>query len=44
MAVKGTLEANRLRQQMVKRLHVFADGEHPYEAQKPTPLTLTRTK
>lgn len=42
-AVKGMLEANRLRQQMVKRLHVFAESEHPYQAQKPVPLTL-RTK
>ncbi len=42
-AVKGMLEANRLRQQMVKRLHVFADGEHPYEAQQPKPLSLTRS-
>lgn len=43
-AVKGMLEANRLRQQMMKRLHVFADGTHPYEAQKPSSLTLTRSK
>lgn len=39
-AVKGMLEANRLRQQMVKRLHVFAGAEHPYEAQQPKPLPL----
>jgi large subunit ribosomal protein L13 len=38
-AVKGMLEANRLRQEMVKRLHVFAQPDHPYEAQKPTPVT-----
>lgn len=43
-AVKGMLEANRLRQQMVKRLHVFVGAEHPYEAQKPSSLTLTRSK
>lgn len=42
-AVKGMLEANRLRQQIVKRLHVFIDGEHPYAAQKPEPISLTRT-
>lgn len=40
VAVKGMLEDNRLRQQMLKRLHVFADGEHPYAAQKPAPVTL----
>lgn len=39
-AVKGMLTANRLRQEMVKRLHVYADAEHPYAAQKPAPLAL----
>jgi len=43
-AVKGMLEANRLRQQMVKRLHVFVGAEHPYNAQQPAPLAITRTK
>ncbi len=43
-AVKGMLEANRLRQQMVKRLHVFVGADHPYNAQQPSPLTLIRTK
>lgn len=28
--VKGMLPQNRLRDRMLKRLHVFADGEHPY--------------
>ena len=37
-AVKGMLPTNRLRVQMLKRLHVFAEGEHPYEAQKPSTL------
>ncbi len=40
VAVKGMLEDNRLRQQMLKRLHVFAQGEHPYAAQKPAPVPL----
>lgn len=44
VAVKGMLEDNRLRQQMLKRLHVFAESEHPYVAQKPEPISLTRTK
>jgi large subunit ribosomal protein L13 len=41
-AVKGMLESNRLSREMMKRLHVFADAEHTYEAQKPTPLPLSR--
>lgn len=43
VAVKGMLEDNRLRREMLKRLHVFAAPEHPYAAQKPVPVTLTRT-
>lgn len=42
-AVKGMLEANRLRAQMLRRLHVFADGTHPYEAQQPKAVSLTRS-
>ncbi len=40
-AVKGMLPANRLRPQMLKRLHVFQGAEHTYAAQKPAPLTLS---
>lgn len=43
-AVKGMLEDTRLRQQMLKRLHVFARPDHPFEAQKPVPLALSRSK
>ncbi len=39
-AVKGMLPANRLAREMMKRLHVFADAEHKYNAQKPSPLEL----
>ena len=39
-AVKGMLASNRLAQQMMRRLHVFVDDKHPYEAQKPVPLPL----
>jgi len=39
-AVRGMLPDNRLRNGMLKRLHVFADGEHPHAAQKPVPLPL----
>lgn len=41
-AVKGMLESNRLSREMMKRLHVFSDDKHTFEAQKPTPLSLTR--
>lgn len=43
-AVKGMLEDTRLRQQMLKRLHVFAESEHPYAAQKPESISLSRKK
>lgn len=39
-AVKGMLPKNRLRIQMLKRLHVFADAEHPHTAQQPQELTV----
>jgi len=38
-AVRGMLPANRLRKDMLKRLHVFAESEHPHEAQQPVPLS-----
>jgi large subunit ribosomal protein L13 len=37
-AVKGMLPKTRLRQRMLKRLHVFAGSEHPHAAQKPMPF------
>ncbi len=40
-AVKGMLAPNRLRVQMLGRLHVYADTTHPYEAQKPAKISLT---
>ena len=43
-AVKGMLEDNRLRRQMLQRLHVFKDAEHTYQAQKPVVLSLTRSR
>ena len=39
-AVQGMLPKNRLRAQMLKRLHVFAESEHTHEAQKPVPLAV----
>lgn len=40
LAVKRMLPKNRLREQMLKRLHVFASAEHTHEAQQPAPLTV----
>ena len=36
LAIKGMLPKNRLRAQMLKRLHLFAGSEHNHEAQLPT--------
>jgi large subunit ribosomal protein L13 len=35
---------NRLGRQTLSKLKVYADSEHPHEAQKPQPLTLTHRK
>lgn len=40
-AVKGMLADNRLSRQMMKRLHVFADDKHGYEAQQPKAISLS---
>lgn len=40
-AVKGMLPRGPLGRQMLKKLHVYAGPEHPHEAQRPQPLTLT---
>eukprot|EP00695_Tsukubamonas_globosa_P000095 TRINITY_DN1077_c0_g1_i2.p1 TRINITY_DN1077_c0_g1~~TRINITY_DN1077_c0_g1_i2.p1 ORF type:complete len:204 (+),score=34.27 TRINITY_DN1077_c0_g1_i2:88-699(+) len=37
-AVWGMLPDNTLRRDKITRLHIFADGEHEYAAQKPEPL------
>jgi len=39
-AVKGMLPKNTLGRQMFRKLHVFASGEHPHQAQQPKPLEL----
>ncbi len=39
-AVHGMLPKNRLRVQMLKRVHIFQGGEHPYAPQKPVPFTI----
>lgn len=39
-AVRGMLPRNRLRAEMLKRLHVFPDASHGFEAQQPLSITL----
>ncbi len=41
MAVYGMLPKNRLRPQMLKRMHLCAGPQHKYAAQKPQPLNLS---
>ena len=37
-AVRGMLPQNRLGEQMMRKLHVYAGSEHPHAAQKPQPM------
>ncbi len=37
-AVKRMLPKNRLGREMLRKLHVYAGGEHPHAAQKPQPM------
>jgi large subunit ribosomal protein L13 len=39
-AVRGMLPRNRLGRQMLRKLAVYAEGEHPHQAQGPVPLEL----
>lgn len=39
-AVQGMLPKNSLGRQMIKKLKVYAGGEHPHEAQQPQALEL----
>ncbi len=39
-AVFGMLPKNRLRKRMVRRLLIYADGQHPHQAQKPESVAL----
>lgn len=43
-AVKGMLPHTRLGRKMIKRLHVYAGGEHPHVAQKPEPHELASSR
>ena len=42
MAVRGMLPKNRLGRAQLRKLKIYAAGEHPHAAQKPEPLRLTR--
>jgi large subunit ribosomal protein L13 len=37
-AVRGMLPTNRMRDEQLRRLNVYAGPNHPHEAQKPQPL------
>jgi large subunit ribosomal protein L13 len=43
-AVLGMLPKNRLRKRMVRRLLIYADGQHPHQAQKPELVALGATR
>ncbi|HSH68530.1 MAG TPA: 50S ribosomal protein L13 [Deferrisomatales bacterium] len=40
IAVKGMLPKNTLGRNLLKKLKIYANGEHPHEAQQPKPLEL----
>lgn len=39
-AVKGMVPKNRLGRKIMKKLHVYADDQHPHQAQKPEEMKL----
>ncbi len=39
-AIKGMLPHNRLGNQQIKKLKIYAGAEHPHQAQQPQPLTI----
>lgn len=41
-AVTGMLPNNKLSRQIIKKLKVYEDGNHPHAVQKPQTLTLTK--
>ena len=43
-AVKGMLPKNKLANQLINNLYVYAGTEHPHEAQQPKPLKLNSIK
>ncbi len=43
-AVRGMLPQNRLGEQMIRKLHVYAGSEHPHAAQKPKAIKEGETR
>jgi large subunit ribosomal protein L13 len=43
LAVKGMLPKTKLGKAMVKKLKVYADGDHRHTAQRPEPITIETT-
>jgi large subunit ribosomal protein L13 len=43
-AVRGMLPVNKLRDERLKRLKVYAGAEHQHEAQKPTTISVSEAK
>jgi large subunit ribosomal protein L13 len=43
-AVRGMLPVNKLRDERLKRLKIYADSEHNHEAQKPTVIPVKEGK
>lgn len=43
-AIRGMLPVNKLRDERLKRLKIYADGEHNHEAQKPEVLSMKGAK
>jgi large subunit ribosomal protein L13 len=43
-AVRGMLPVNKLRDERLKRLKIYADAEHGHEAQKPQTISVKDTK
>ena len=41
-AVRGMLPKNRLGRKLLKKLRIYAGPDHPHQAQKPEPYSLTR--
>ncbi len=44
LAVKGMLPKNKLGRQMIKKLRVYKDAQHPHQAQAPVELSLHSRK
>ena len=42
LAVRGMLPKNRLARKQLTKLKVYAGPEHPHQAQKPTPMEISR--